>query len=195
MPELRSLILAALAVASLACSRPPTQNPDEALREADIGLAQAIAVARDLIPHGAVLDAEFEVGRRGPVYEVELLYGAAVYEVYVDPNSGEVVYYENEFGDEELDEARAAFEHLERAEASFAEAIAAAERELGGTAFEAEIGAQGYVVAVLTEQGPYQAILDSHDAAILGTSEIAHGPEIETEADLDDPAVDEDDLY
>lgn len=189
MPNSR--ILGVLAIATLACSRPATQPPDEALREADVGLAQAIAAARDHVPNGAVFDADFEVGRRGPVYEVELLDGEEVYEVYVDSEDGRVIAHEIQVGDDELAEARAAFAYLQAAEVSFAEAIAAAERELEGIAVEAEITKQGYVVAVLTDRGGYRAVVDSRDGSIVSTA----AAEAEPEADPDDPADDDDDSY
>ncbi|MCA9700316.1 MAG: PepSY domain-containing protein, partial [Myxococcales bacterium] len=90
-------ILAPLALATLAVfacdhqgSDDPATGAEQDLRSAKIDLARAIAVARDTVAGGQVVEAEFEQHQGEGVYEVVLLVGEEVVEVWIDPEDGKV---------------------------------------------------------------------------------------------------------
>lgn len=66
------------------------ENDAAAVTHAKVSLTQAVAVASRHSP-GAVARAEYEDSASGPVYDVEIVRGAKVYDVRVDADQGAVI--------------------------------------------------------------------------------------------------------
>lgn len=186
-----SLVLA-LSLGVFACDEgsDPTSSPDDSLRAAKIGMSEAIAAAERELAGGVPVEGEFELGRDGAVFEVEILVDGEVHEVLIDPSDGRVLGVE--LDPEDLAEAIATAARLADARLSLAEAIAIAERETSGTVFEIEVGDEGFELAVLTDAGPLELILSTSDGAVLSNEAAAAGPENELDDDEEDDEEDDD---
>ncbi len=90
--NVRIAAIAALsaAVAGAAYAAIPKENDALAASAARIGLAQAIAAA-EAHAGGKATRAEFERHHGHPVYDVEVVAGAKVLDVKIDPDTGKVV--------------------------------------------------------------------------------------------------------
>ena len=82
------------AAALLACGTTgpaaSTENDALAAASAKVSLSQAIGVAEQRAA-GKATKAEFERGKQGPVYEVEVVSGSKVFDVKVDFEQGTVL--------------------------------------------------------------------------------------------------------
>lgn len=66
------------------------ENDAMAIRHASISLTQAVQVAEQHT-HGKAVRAEFEHGKKGWVFDVEVVAGDKTYDVAVDPTKGTVL--------------------------------------------------------------------------------------------------------
>jgi uncharacterized membrane protein YkoI len=83
--------LAATAATAYAATA-KADNDALGIDKAPFGLTQAIAAAEQQHPGGKAAKAEFErAGKDGWVYEVEVVGGARVFDVRVDPQKGTVI--------------------------------------------------------------------------------------------------------
>jgi uncharacterized membrane protein YkoI len=162
-----------------------SSSPEDSLRSAAIGMSEAIAAAEAKVESGVTVEAEFELGKDGAVFEVAILVDGEVREVFVDPSDGRILGVATD--PEDGEEARASAERLANTRLRLADAIAVAERETGGTVFEIEVDERGFELAVLTDGGPVEVVVSS-DGSILATERTEDGPEIEDEdEDEDEP--------
>lgn len=65
-------------------------NDAQAIHQAGISLAQAVQTAEQHV-HGKAVRAEFEHGKRGWIFDVELVADNKTYDVSVDPAKGTVL--------------------------------------------------------------------------------------------------------
>ncbi|MSN25887.1 MAG: peptidase M4 [Geobacter sp.] len=95
-----TLTLAALStVGVLAAQASKTAENDAlAIRHADITLTQAVQAAEQQL-HGKAVRAEFEHGKAGWVFEVEVVANNKTYDVTVDPAKGTVLTTQEDKGD------------------------------------------------------------------------------------------------
>lgn len=87
------LSLLALAIATGAAAyaaKDGTENDALAAAGAKITLAQAVATAEQHA-NGKASKAEYEHSKQGPLYEVEVVSGAKVFDVKVDADKGTVI--------------------------------------------------------------------------------------------------------
>lgn len=66
------------------------RNDALAIRKADITLIQAIQAAEQHV-HGKAVKAEFERGKNGWVFDVEVVTDKKTYDVAVDPTKGTII--------------------------------------------------------------------------------------------------------
>ena len=88
-----SLLACALAAAAAGiayAAKGDTENDAMAIASAKIPLAQAVAAAEQHV-NGKAAKAEYEQSKQGWVYDVEVVSGAKVFDVKVDPNKGTVI--------------------------------------------------------------------------------------------------------
>ncbi|HOV18894.1 PepSY domain-containing protein [Ottowia sp.] len=84
-------IVAAVALACAATAAfAAAENDALAAANAKVSLTQAISVAEQHAA-GKATKAEFERSKQGPVYEVEVVSGAKVFDVKVDADKGTVI--------------------------------------------------------------------------------------------------------
>lgn len=85
-------ILAAFLVAGTAATvfAAGAENDALAAANAKVSLTQAITAAEQHAA-GKATKAEFEHGKQGPVYEVEVVSGSKVFDVRVDADKGSVI--------------------------------------------------------------------------------------------------------
>jgi uncharacterized membrane protein YkoI len=188
------LALGLCACVFLACDTgSDSSSPEDSLRSAAIGMSEAIAAAEAEVANGVTIEAEFEVGKDGAVFEVAILVDGEVREALVDPSDGRILSVTSD--PEDLEQARATAERLATARLSLADAIAVAERATGGTVFEIEVDGQGFELAVLTDDGPLAVVVSASDGSILATERAEHGPELDEneEDEADEPSERDDD--
>lgn len=181
----------ALALFAFGCDDDSSTSPDDALREAKTDLAGAIATAEREEPTGVVVEAEFEQRGDAAVFEVALLVGDEVREVFVDPADGKVIA--TEVDPEDLEEARASAALLATAQIGMREAIAAARRAADGSAFEIEIDADGFEVLVLGDGGAATVVELGFDGAVVATRAHESGVEVEDEQEDEEEEDEEED--
>jgi uncharacterized membrane protein YkoI len=174
----------ALTLLAFGCDDDSSTSPDDALREAKTDLAGAIATAERAEPTGVVVEAEFEQRDDAAVYEVALLVGDEVREVFVNPADGKVIATEAD--PEDLEEARASAAVLGTAKIGMREAIAAAMRAADGSAFEIEVDADGFEVLVLGDGGAATVVELALDGAVVATRPHESGVEVEDEHEEDE---------
>jgi uncharacterized membrane protein YkoI len=185
-----STCILALALLAFACDEGSTSGPEDALRSARLDLAGAIAVAQRAKPDGQVVEAEFEQRDGKAIYEVALLVDGEVHEVMVDPHSGDVI--ETGVDPEDLEQARASVAALAVGKIGITDAIAKAEREVGGQAHEVEVEDGVIEVRVLLDAGSKVVVIDLVDGGVEAVRDDQAGVEVENEDD-DDDGEDEDD--
>ena len=83
-----AVVLAAAGTAAFAAKQ--TENDALAVAKANIPLAQAVTSAEQHA-NGKAVRAEYEHTSQGWVYEVEVVSGAKVFDVRVDPDKGTVI--------------------------------------------------------------------------------------------------------
>jgi hypothetical protein len=140
--------------------------------EARIDLADAIAAAEREHPTALVVEAELGQGSFAPIYEVALLVGDEVHEVFVDAADGKVIT--TAVDPEDLEQARASAALLHAAKIGMRQAIATAERFAGGSALEIAVDADGFEVLVLRGAGAPTMIELGFDGAVMGTRAHEH---------------------
>ncbi len=101
-----------------------------------ISMTRAIEIAMKRIPNLQPVEAEVEMDKSGPVFEVEFASDSKMIEVKINGVTGEIIEVEKEDDPEEAGEFQKA---LAAAKIDLAKAIAIAEKEVGGFVFEAEI--------------------------------------------------------
>ena len=105
---------------------------------AKISMTQAVEIALKEVPEAKAFEAELEMEKGVPVYEIELLAGDAVKEVEINGITGKVIEVEDE--DEEAEEMAEIKEALAAAKITLGQALDIAGREVkGGLAYEAEL--------------------------------------------------------
>jgi uncharacterized membrane protein YkoI len=186
-----STCILTLALLAFACDDGSTSAPEDVLRSARLDLAGAIAVAQRAEPDGQVVEAEFEQRGEKAIYEVALLVDGEVREVTVDPDSGDVI--ETGVDPEDLEEARASVAALAVGKISITDAIAKAEREVGGQAHEVEVGDGVIEVRVLLDAGSKIVAIDLAEGGVKAVRDDQAGVEIENEDDDDDDEGEDDD--
>ena len=186
-----TLPLVTLALLAFGCAdEGASSSPDDALRSARLDLAGAIAVAQQAEPEGRVVEAEFEQRGDKAIYEVALLVGDEVREVSVDPDRGVVIA--TEVDPEDLEEARASASALAGAKLSLLDAIARAEREAKGEAFEVEVGEGVIEVMVLLDAGSKIVVIDLAEGSVKAMRDEGEGVEVEGDEEDDDDGGDDD---
>jgi uncharacterized membrane protein YkoI len=148
----------------------------DALARADISLAQAVSTAV-AETGGVAIDAELDVENQTPVFDVEVFVDGGLREVDVDIEDGSVVRNRaSSSGNEEDNAANAQF----ATGVDWSVLIAAAEAEVGGTAFEIKADDGELEVEVLAGDTVFEVELAA-DGSILKVEQS------------DDDGVDDDD--
>jgi hypothetical protein len=170
------------------------------LTDADISLAEAIAIAQGEVPGATVLEAELDVHETAITYDVELLLDGVEHEVDVSPTDGSVLRNRSRALDtDDRAEAESAGALVD-ASAGWADLIAKAEAEAGAVAFDVEADGDDGVLEIelLGDAGIWEIEMRS-DGTIV-KSEASDDDTWETEQegehaedDDDDDGVDDDD--
>lgn len=170
-----------------ACDSEPAPSPmvDRlalAIEDADLTLLDAIEAAEAARPGAVVVSAEIELDHEGDRYEIDLYVERVLHELDLDPDTGDVLASEAEDGPEDEIEA----EQTASKSVGWPALIAAAEAEVGGTAFEAETegGDDRFEIEVLTDEGVWEVELDIN-ATVLGV-ELEDDDAWEEEEELED---------
>jgi uncharacterized membrane protein YkoI len=188
-----TLAVATLAVAATTCdedSTTTTSSPQDSVREAEVGLGDAIAAAQDRVGSGITVAAEYELSKDGAEFEVEILVDGEVREVLVDPSDGRVL--EVKVDPEDLKWATAAAARLAASDTTLAKAVEIAEVETNGTAYEVELGKDGIKVEVLTGDARVEVKIALEDGHVVAVEEAGTGFRSAGDED-DDEGEDEDD--
>jgi uncharacterized membrane protein YkoI len=147
---------------------------------AKTSVAQAVAAAEQQTGGRAMkIDVERENGAY--LYEVKTVSKDKVYEVFVDPASGQVVRTDDEgliakvFDREDQDE----FSKLGASSTTLAQAIATAEQHTGGKAIEAsfdnEDGTMLFEIEVAKDNAVHKVMIDSANGKVLNTMAAEDG--------------------
>jgi len=185
-----TLAIATLAVVATSCDEDnttTTSSPQDSVREATVGLGDAIAAAQDKVGSGTTVAAEYELGKSGATFEVEILVDGEVREVLVDPSDGRVL--EVKVDPEDLKWATAAAARLGAAGTTLAKAVEIAEAETNGTAHEVELGKDGIKVEVLTADTRVEVKIALDDGHVVAVEEAGTG--FRSAGDEDDEDEDE----
>ena len=185
--------LVVLGALTLGCASSSSDSDDpnpraDVLAGVELSMSAAVAKAAAEVEGGVVVEAELELGDGGATYEVEFLVGGVARELVLDAGDGHVLA--NEVDEEDQAEAEASAARLAESEVDLARAIETVERELGGSVFEAELGDEGFALAVLVEGKPTLVVVSLEDASILAREPLEVGPESDAKDEEDDAADD-----
>jgi uncharacterized membrane protein YkoI len=164
--------ITASAIATTSCdeeSTTTTSSPQESVQETTVGLGDAIIEARNRVGGGTTVAAEYELAKDGAEFEVEILIDGEVREVFVDPSDGRVL--EVKVDPEDLKWATAAASRLEAAGMTLAKAVAIAEAETNGAAYEVALGEDGIKVEVLTGDTGVEVKIALDDGRVIAIEE------------------------
>ena len=152
----------------------------EALQSAKVTAEQAIAAAEQKTDgHALKVGLEDENGR--VLYDVKTVIQDKVFDVYVDPNSGQIVRSEEEgLIDRMLDrEDKAQLAQLMKSPTTLATAIAAAEQQTGGKVIEAayddENGRGIFEAEVLKDNARQEVKVEGATGKVMSVSAAKHG--------------------
>lgn len=182
---------AALAFATASCDEDGsnTSTPHDSVQEATVGLGDAIAAAEREIGGGTTVAAEYEIGKDGSSFEVEILVDGEVREVFIDPSDGRVL--EVKVDPEDLKWATAAAARLASAGITLAKAVAIAEAEAHGTAYEVGLSKAGVEVEVLSGDDRIEVEIALADGHVIAAEPDEGG--FRSDDDDDDDDEDDDD--
>lgn len=138
----------------------------ETLSNAKMSLTGAIEAVEEK-SGGKVIEAEFD-NEDGGTYEISVLTGEKLQEYELNASSGAVREIENEMFEKYL--IRLDPETLSSAETSLVEAIAIAEKQVGGKAAEADVDRSGdtvdYEIEVVTADGAAREVTVTADGKV-----------------------------
>ncbi len=154
------------------------QQIGDALEQADIPLAQAVSTAVGEAGGGVAIDAELDIENQRTVFDVEVYVDGGLVRVAVDAEDGSIVRSRaSSSGNDEDNAANAEF----ATGVDWSALIAAAEAEVGGTAFELKADDGELEVEVFADDGIFEVEL------------AADGTVLKVDADDDDDHLDGDD--
>jgi len=145
-----------------------------AVEQAKIVLTKAIEITLQEFPDGKLLEAELEMEKGKPIYEIELLIGNKVMEVEVCAISGEIVETETE--KKSNDKKAKIRKALDQAQITMTQAIEIALKKVaGGKAFEAELemddGQVTYEVEIVVSGKVWEVEIDAATSEVLSQGE------------------------
>jgi uncharacterized membrane protein YkoI len=147
----------------------------QAVLSAKVTAAQAIAAAEQKTG-GHAIKISFEDEKAGPLFEVKTITRDKLVEVFIDPATGNVVRTEDEGRIERMfdQDDKAELAKLSKSPTSLTAAIAAAEQDTGGKAFNAaredEDGQANFEVEVIKDKVVHEVKVDVATGKVMTVS-------------------------
>ena len=166
---------------AIGCESNETQYPSSArLTDVQVSLPEAVETALADVGEGMAVEAELEAADREPRWDIDVLVGDVVTEVFIDAVNGRVVQVREE--PEDLEDAKVAATALAEGAVSLADAAAAAEESTGGFAVEVEVDVEDAEPPII------EVVVVTDDGAVLVGVALADGSidEVEPGAGVDE---------